>query len=424
MDGTRYANLPEGGLADGLRVLVDRVAERFDGGEGTVVLAASAVERLGLRSPDDVAAALAGSGWVVRRVTAWATLFRPAAPRQRVAAATVHLCVLPWLLTVPDMAERWPWGLEYANRTDSRLADLAWQLGEYHRLVGVPFRARAGVAGLAAAREMAVPPRSGKPPLWISANGPHRSVACRPLVWSRDETPEEAGLGWRHKFDASAAYLAAAGLAYLARDPLRNTGPRVFDRQLCGYWSVALAPLREAESGWPLAPPLVSATGVGDGDGDTVWLTTPTVALAEDLGIGLDIRDSWTAAGKRLLRTWSERLNAARQFSEAEEALHKSIKWTYRETVGMLNSPKGRVYRPDWHLTITALSRANLLRRVHQFAGAGGPDDPQRWPLEVDTDCLTYAAGTAVWRDAAPVGMKLGTALGEFHPKPIREAGQ
>lgn len=405
----RFTNLPAGALTQGLCGLLGRVGANLDRGEGTVLLSAPAAAALGLSAPADVSAAVeSGSGWRVGEVSAWATVYRQRT--REVAGVTVHVCVLPWVADMP--AERWPWGgVTDAAAGTMALAELAWQLGEYDRLIGAPFRARPGVAGLAALRRLAVPSRAGKPPRFRSQAGPHRSVADLPLVWDREETAEETALGWRHEYDLNAAYLGAAGVVEcLARDPLTHTGPAVFDRSRGGYWSLPVESVRELEDQrGARRPPLVSGLA---GDAGEVWLSTPTVALLEDLGLGLEIRDSWTAEGRRFLRRWAEQLDAARVLTSREPQLQRAIKRTYAEAVGMLNSDSGTVYRPDWFHMVVAQCRANLIRAVDKIGAESG-----RWPLVVDTDCLTYASGDADWGVSAPASMVLGADLGTFHEK-------
>lgn len=409
LDGIQAANLPADPWAQGLAGLVGRIVPRLRGGEGTVLLSRPAAESLGLHGPDDVRERLTGAGWRVGIPGAWTTAFRVPGP-------AVHVCVLPWVTADATAAERWPWGKGLAASAageSSDLMDLARLLAAYDRLTGAPFRARPGVAGVAAMRATFRPGR-GKPPLWIANHGPHGQCVDGPLSWERDPDPEEEAAGWRHDYDVVAQYLAAAGVASLARDPLRATGPQLFDRELAGYWAFPAEQAAAAAAAWPRMPPAVTELP----GGDLVWVSTPTVALLEDQGFPVEIRDSWTAKGFRLLRTWAEQLRDALAGSRTDPVLHKAIKRTYTEAVGLLRTSEGRVSRPDWWATITATARCNLLRKVIEFGTA--EIDP-RWPLVVATDCLTYASDRSDWARSAPTGMVVGDALGQFH-KP--EKGQ
>jgi hypothetical protein len=267
----------------------------------------------------------------------------------------------------------------------------------------------------------------GRAPLFISAEGPFRQVADRPLLWERGElagfrasTADQAahvaaylaaeeGWGWRHRYDHVAAYLGAANVAEVAAGPLVRTGRVLFDKRLSGYWEIPAGPTIDAVAErYPLMPPIVTAHR----EGETVWVTTPTVALLEQLGYLVEIRDAWTAPGRRLLRGWAEKLRDVWAGTASVPVLHKAVKYTFRETVGMLARRGGRVYRPDWALTIQAQERANLWRRML----AAGLAPAARWPLVVNTDCVTYAADSPDWRGSAPRGYVLVPEPGRGRP--------
>lgn len=247
--------------------------------------------------------------------------------------------------------------------------------------------------------------------------------AYGPVQWSREDTAS----GPLHGYDLNRAYLSAYNTAELATETLvRPMGqPEKFDPRRGGIWRVELAPWR---FGHLLPDPAGYAPALPDG---TRWLTTPTLTLLQQLFDrgdhgGFTVQESWTAPAGRITRKWAELLDDVAV--AAREPLATAAKQVYKQTYGMWARP-ARVYRPDWHYSIIALSRANLWRkmdaayRTSPMTGALSARTitavgQGQAPVRVETDCVFYAAQGS-WESTAPANFKLdetGIKLGHFKP--------
>lgn len=269
---------------------------------------------------------------------------------------------------------------------------LALLLDRYNRVTGLSWRGTCATTALNAIRLSWENTRYQ--PRWNHAKtGPGYAVG--PLIWSRELNEHEASWGYVHTFDATAAYLGAAGNASLAWSTLDHTGARTFDKAAPGYWHVRLAPATLALAADPTRPPLLPAGRVVDG---CTWLTTPYAEFLAELGDPLDVLDSWTAvdgrrpAGFRVLRGWGESMRDARMSVEElpagpiRDALRYAVKRTYKDATGGMQREGMRVYRPDWAHTLIDLWRATLYRRMIRVRETQGV-----WPVAVKTDALSYA---------------------------------
>lgn len=384
---TIYRTPPE--ALDSLDALVGRLKPHLDTG-ATVIITERAAERLGLLQTVQNSAqhpaldTLRRDGWKVSGLTGWTTLWGPCRP-------TIHLGILPLI----DM-ENFPLAVE-----GTELGELTWRLWHWHRWTGVPFHTTPGVSALDLMRELAAGAR--KAPRWVAPAGcPVPRNAEMPYVgWKREPLAGEALMPYRHQYDLVLMYLAAAGNADLPVDALTRTGPMMFDPAMGGYWQV--------EGGWwpedARLPDPMNSTGRG-----LTWVTTPTMALLVELGHSPEVVDSWTAPTGRLLRDWSARVRdaiataAAAKPDRDAELVHATLKLSYRQALGLLNSSGGRIYRPEWWHTVVAKARANLYRKLVAATKLPAP----RYPLEIpNTDSVIYASEHEDPWTAAPDNFKV-----------------
>lgn len=380
-------------------------------GEGVVVLGAEAATQLGFpeREPSEARRQPAGvellhparaEDWRVSGLSAWMTLWAPGRP-------TVHVAVWPWL----------------AESAQGSLSGFLGTLTAYHALVGGSYHTTPGVAGVGLLRDRYAP---GAAPYWApSFDG------CEAIRGTADDA---AGFMWTtpsaircpaadhvHGYDVNRQYLSAAANAELAVGQLGHTGRIRFDQTRAGYWLIS-------PQAWNV-PHMPHPAGGGPRRGGMrgSWVTTPTMRLLNEIAdhgfiAGPDVIDSWTAdKSARIMRPWAEAirdgLNRAERITEPAfvDRLKPAeviplLKQTYRETVGMLGRPGGRVYRPDWRHTIAALARANLYRRLWSIGHRTG-----RWPRQIKADAVYYAS-----HDPDPIataetlGLPIGPGGGQF----------
>jgi hypothetical protein len=289
--------------------------------------------------------------------------------------------------------------------------------------VGVPFRSSPG----ATARDLWLALRKGRTSLRPGEAVPPTVVRPSPeapFVWSRPLSDAERGHGWVHAFDANAQYLGtAASIDLGAGQPEHRTGPLDFDRKTVGYW---LAEVPPAPSEFPpdwgahapaeLLPdpftPSPRLAGMTDPAGRR-WATTPTLALAAELGAPVWVAEAWVwPQSRRFLRPWAETFRDARAACQDDpspeaRAVLAAVKLAYNKFFGWLASEQvgGELARPDWHQLVIAQSRVNLYRKLARL---------ERPPFAVDVDALYLTAPTADPAAACPAGLQLGPGLGQF----------
>jgi hypothetical protein len=357
------------------------------------------------------------------------------------AAGWLHGKLGPWTTFYAEGRPSIILGLTgWPNLDRSPLVDTSWhqssvyRLSMWHEFTGSAWRGTPGVASMtilrATAPEYLVSGKKVKPAYGYRA-GPDVSEAAEldyePEDWSRPQT-----LRYAHGYDVTRMYLAAAGACEkLAPWSLRHSGRIEFSPKLAGWWKVKLGPWHHGRIPAPAGP--------GD---DERWVTTPTlILLAELLDQGgafqaFEILDSWTGAGKRVLRGWSETLESTYQLARlcAERtddptgldqdgtAVMAAVKVAYKEGLGLLNRDGNAVYRPDWHYAIIAQARANLWRRMWSV---GRTED--RWPIEIRVDNIWYESECPDPAVAKPAGIPLVNkdnktdTLGTFKLKGTRE---
>jgi hypothetical protein len=114
------------------------------------------------------------AGWKFTELRAWTTFTHE-------DGTVVHA---GWL---PDLTEARQLGALLEGHEGP--ADLAFRLGRYAALVGVPWRYTAGVSGCAALRARFTDPRPGSQPLWRHQL-PTGLRGAGPLIWRSQAQPE------------------------------------------------------------------------------------------------------------------------------------------------------------------------------------------------------------------------------------------
>lgn len=380
--GLGAVETPYGSLTD-LPTMLARLTTRFDrAGEGTIVFSDDIRRRLALPAdpPADEDEAIAHPwltparerGWSVSALTPWMTFHRK-------GNATVHIGVKPWL--DDDSFEI----------ADTDPATTAYRMEWIAARLGVAYRAKPGVVGTAAVKRWT----SGRTPMWKPQNWAHVRPVAMDMAWEQryiwtsptaDALAE--GMSYLHGWDVRQQFLAAASLAELAREPLRNTGVREFDGSP-GYWRIVVPP-------WNLCGFLPHPAGNHD-PGDLIWVTTPTMTLLHELadrGLVPEpvVLDSWTAAhGSRLLRRWAETIRdsirAAKMERDPADAfiLSRAMKHCYTHAIDMWGGTTSTIRRPDWRHTIHGLARCQLFRKIlKEYESHANP------PLRIWHDTVYY----------------------------------
>jgi len=420
---------PDGPNSLDLVTVLHRAAHYFhDHGEGVLLVDQAAAEQLGLWRPgpapepgDDALRDWAGfvpardNGWNVTGLAPWMSFhagmtsvpgkgLRPTRPRVRV-------CVLPWLDhdAVAGMADDGP-------------AAFARNLARYHELTRSAFHTHPGVAGLALLRDVAAPLLKTEP-YWKPPveQWPEDVRACEyDLIWERDH---DKPARYTHAYDARRAYLAAAQNANLALGNLtyQQRGAIDWSPHWAGYWRIPVPAWNVPWMPHPAGPAAMAVPA-----GELIWVSTPTMTLLDELG-----NDGWVSTPKpveslvalgrpqdrygptaRVFREWANTLNTAALDTagvDEDQAVNAAIKIVYSAAIGQLNTPTGRIYRPDWRHTIIALTRANLWRKMWRIGAATG-----RWPVSVYRDSLRYLSDEPDPVAACPYGLILGDRLGQF----------
>jgi len=417
---TSTSYIPAGMFADP-GWLLDQVAALFSGA-GTVIVPrvpgpyyTADWEHLPYGEQLRECARLAGErGWSTTDTAAehgygWLTWTKTGAP-------TVHMGILPMIAPAGDQ-------LVCADDPPEVQADL---LARYHQAVGVPWMSTAGVTGVNLARKLyeRTVRRPGKgeerrrQPVWIERLDDESLICAGDIMWSRHRTAEEMAHAIVARWDVRMQYGAAAGVAELPVDRLReSTGPTEFDPAAAGYWRIAVPDgawwARNGES----TPPVVNPARVrADG---TVALTTPLVALLYEMGQRPEVLDSRTTTHTdRVLREWYERLRDARlglnSPKHPEECrcpeceLAAAVKSTANSAVGMMGSGRGRIQRKVWQHTVQDLARANMLRKLRSAQGYIG------WPFRIEHDSVWYAVPQASEGPRFDVALGVHHAMGRF----------
>lgn len=429
LPGRRIAETPADAFDLGLTGLTLRFASVLEdrgATEGVVLLDAYAVARLGLpvdpaevepvAEEHKVLEELRSAGWSIASLRDWMILHAKGRP-------VLHLGMLPWI-----NRDRCP-----ILATDHASTVEAFEL--WHKVMGTVYHGTTGVAGISAVRQHATTGARGKThaPTWQP-----KSVDPEE-AYELDYHPPGGGLpawstrppddhDWMHGYDANKMYLGAYAQTPVSPWSLKHTNELDWSKDLAGWWLIEVEPWADKRlpdpSGYPRerngGPQWAIDKGIR-----VRWVTAPTMALLNQLmeeGVhgGYKVWDSYTGPAKRTLRPIGERLQAlwlseetreepGALNAEARRAIQAVAKSAYRETWGMLNSPRSRVRRRDWHYAVLAQARANLWRRIRSVGEESG-----RYPSYIETDCLYYSSDNPDPMAAVPAGLPIGTKLGEF----------
>ncbi len=267
------------------------------------------------------------------------------------------------------------------------------RLAEWHNAFGTHYRYTPGVSLTAFMRTRQG--HAGWPKWLLRERGPGgRLDDWQPPAQLRDvryQTPRHPKLSG-HRWDMRRAYLNAAAAADL---PTRMPEPTGIAPQGPGYIRL------RADTVNPAALPFLPKP---DRHG-CIWVGSMTAQVLAELAIyqhGLvrvatEIVDSVTAPGTRHLRPWAEAIRDAQDSMSAD--LVPVVKNGYASAIGLLNVPRGGVYRPDWRHLIVDYVAGSMLRRifrVHKLMDG-------LMPSKVDIDSIWYHTN-----DPEHVGAALG----------------
>jgi len=219
---------------------------------------------------------------------------------------------------------------------------------------------------------------------------PARMSAENDVIWSRKPTEAERRRLYVHAYDRGGSYAAGvAGLELGIGAPTHHPEGLVFDKKLPGYWRVEVS-----DSGdWRMPHPLNPRGRVGS---QPVWVTTPTLQLAVEMGYEPPVLEAYTwAEHGRVLDGWYSRVRDARTTLDTDDvdaqAARDQLKVVYTRTIGALGSEtfmRGREgYAPERRHHIIAKARSNMLRRIAQIGR-----DSDQWPVAVVTDTVLYVS--------------------------------
>lgn len=246
-------------------------------------------------------------------------------------------------------------------------SDLAWRLGRYNMLTGVPWTLTAGVSGCVGVRARFTDPQPGRQPLWHHPKTLRGLRGTGPLIWQHPEQPPAGAAGAVHVLDINAQYLAGLRNAQLAWGALKERTGLMFDPSWPGYWQVDVAGIPARLYDGLTQPPVFAKHLVHKG---AAILTTEVVKyLTVRHGLSPDVHNAWVSENPHPIgRGFAEHLMAARSGGLGPMGpCTLAIKRTYAELVGMMAREGGSIWRPDWAATVMDLARINLLRRIDRL---------------------------------------------------------
>ena len=276
-------------------------------------------------------------------------------------------------------------------------ATIARRLGKFTAALKFPYRSSAGTTGTKLMR--ALLPRDKHDEIYYPQDRPgpvkDQMMAEGDFNWQRKLFGDELEQRWVHGFDRGGSYLAAASTEVGVGAPTHYDGPLQFTKATNkpGYWLIT-AP----EPGSWLMPDIFAAQGiVRDGfTGSQIWVTTPTLELASEMGLELEIHEAWLWDRKaKVFEAWYKRVRDARTTLDTtdvdDQAARDLLKIVYAAAIGMLDYRGDHdtlaVWAPHRHDMIVAKSRANIIRRVLANAERTG-----RWPVAIEKDTVGYTS--------------------------------
>lgn len=331
--------------------------------------------------------------WLIDSMSPWMSFRRTGKP-------TIHIGIGPWL------------GKGNFALYQEGLTSSTYLIGRIQELTGTAFRMTPGVVGSAMLQDQWVGEQPYWHPDWTGCDPADDHVTEQAYwQWTPPTAPEGSHL---HSYDAHRNYLGAAGVAEVSFDRLYRCPLKDFNRKRAGYWQVVVPAWNEPRMPHPMGPDRHT--------GQTMWTTTPTMILMEDLAQQgfMDmptVLDSWLSpeilrprngrkagpAVRRILRAWSERIDRAADEAahdpnpEDAELLEKVSKLLYKEALGMWVTGKGRITRADWAHTALSKARTNTWRKVWGVAQMTGV-----YPARIHVDEITYASNVSDPYDAIP----------------------
>jgi hypothetical protein len=233
------------------------------------------------------------------------------------------------------------------------------------------------------------------------------------VAWSRRPTEAESRKLYVHAYDRGGSYAAGvAGLELGIGAPTHHPEGCTFDKKLPGYWRVEVTDTGD----WRMPHPLNPRGRVGS---QPVWVTTPTLQLAVEMGHEPPVLEAYTwAEHGRILDGWYARVRDARTALDTDDvdaqAARNQLKVVYTRTIGAFGSEtfmRGREgYAPERRHHIVAKARSNMLRRIAQIGR-----DTDQWPVAVVTDTVLYVSDEPDPVAAWPGDPKhLGRGFGQF----------
>lgn len=310
---------------------------------------------------------------------------------------------------------RWEPGSPFVGVDDP--GELYWDLWRLEAaLGGVPWYSSGAVTSDVLLRILHQPPRGRPierttlpPPALKQGRGGRPAGRENPIVWHRRPGPGDYGAHVHH-YDLNAAYLAAASKLRLPQgEPVElhpDAGaehPSIYRQP--GYWRL------ELERIWDVGT-LPDPVGPRPAKETELWVTTPTVRLLDDYGVGYRVLAGWYWPGTcEALTPWYERLRDARTILEGPPLA--AVKQIYKQGIGRLSSElRSRdddpLYQPAWTHLVIAESRARVWRRLSTL---------RRHPLAVDVDSVWIEHEAADPLEAAgELGLPIGSKLGEWKP--------
>lgn len=299
-------------------------------------------------------------------------------------------------------------------------ATIARRLGKFTAALKFPYRSSAGTTGTKLMT--ALLPRDKRDEIYYPQDKPttikDQMMAEGDYNWQRRLVGAELEHQWVHGFDRGGSYLAAASTDVGIGAPTHYAGPLQFTKATNkpGYWLITVP-----ESGSWQIPNIFAPSGiVREGFiGSQIWVTTPTLELAAEMDIDVEIHEAWLwdQHGK-VFESWYKRVRDARTALDTadpdDRAARDLLKIMYAAAIGMLDFRGDHdtlaVWAPHRHDMIVAKSRANIIRRVLRNAETSG-----RWPVAIEKDTVVYTSDTIEAADAWPGDPKwFGRGLGQY----------
>jgi hypothetical protein len=263
-----------------------------------------------------------------------------------------------------------------------------------------------------------------------------------PLLWSRLLTLDELDRRWVVGIDKHAAYLGVlGGLELGIGNPEHDVWNRQDDPTLLGridggrpgYWRVRC----HFPPPDPCFPDPLDRDRARPRRLESFWITTPTLELAFEAQLDLEVLESWTwPMHRRVLRKFGERCLVARNRIREDACLlvrvddnesvleartayfeaQRALKHTYAPLLGgflarlcdQKRDPRPPWYRPDWRHHIIAKARANLWRNLARFRSRGLE------PIAVYNDAFYVATSDCTPAAVQRYGVPLDDSLGGF----------